>query len=114
MDKSSEDVFGFLPVPEAEEEIETNGSNIEFGWMANDGTKSTLDPVEHPYVNGIHCYEFLNNASNLANFITGNSGLSFHDLFYQEVMADGELTPNWLTSFESRYPEESTDVEAFY
>lgn len=114
MDKSSENVFGFLPVPEKESEIEVNGSNIDFGWIPNDGTTSNLDPAEHPYVNAIHCYEFLNNASNLDNFIVGNTGLSFHDLFYQEVEVDGEMTPNWLTSFESRYPEESTDVEAFY
>ena len=114
MDKSSENVFGFLPVPEKESEIEAGGSNIDFGWIANDGTTSNLDPAEHPYVNAIHCYEFLNNASNLDNFIVGNTGLSFHDLFYQEVEVDGEMTPNWLTSFESRYPEESTDVEAFY
>jgi hypothetical protein len=73
-----------------------------------------LDPVEHPYVNAIHCYEFLNNASNLDNFIVGDSGLSFHDLFYQDVIVDGEETKNWLTSFESRYPEDSEDVEAFY
>jgi len=82
MDKSSENTFGFLPVPEKESEIDENGSNIKFGWMVNDGTKSILDPVEHPYVNAIHCYEFLNNASNLDNFIVGNTGLSFHDLFY--------------------------------
>ena len=115
MDKSSENAFGFLPVPEKESEIDENGSNIKFGWMVNDGTKSILDPVEHPYVNAIHCYEFLNNASNLDNFIVGNTGLSFHDLFYQEVLNDnGKMIPNWLTSFESRYPEDDVDVEAFY
>lgn len=115
MDKSSENAFGFLPVPEKESQIDENGNNIEFGWMANDGTKSNLDPIEHPYVNAIHCYEFLNNASNLDNFIVGNTGLNFHDLFYQEVLNDdGEIIPNWLTSFESRYPEDSTDVESFY
>lgn len=114
MDKSSEEAFGFLPVPETAEEIDETGSNIEFGWQINDGTKSNLDPAEHPYVNAIHCYEFLNNASNLDNFIVGDSGLNFHDLFYQEVNVDGELVPNWTTSFESRYPEDDTDVEAFY
>lgn len=117
MDKSSEEAFGFLPVPEEEADINSDGSNIDFGWIKNNGIESgtNLDPEEHPYVNAIHCYEFLNNASNLDNFITGDTGLSFHDLFYQMVLDDsGKTVPNWKTSFESRYPEDSEDVEAFY
>ena len=117
MDKSSEEAFGFLPVPAEEEEIEADGSNIEFGWIENHGISSgtNLDPVEHPYVNAIHCYEFLNNASNLDNFIVGNTGLSFEELFYQPVLNEKQkFVPNWTTSFESRYPEESEDVEAFF
>jgi hypothetical protein len=71
MDKSSEEAFGFLPAPEEEADILEDGSNIKFGWVKNNGISSgtNLDPVEHPYVNAIHCYEFLNNASNLDNFI---------------------------------------------
>ena len=117
MDKSSKDAFGFLPVPAEEADILEDGSNIEFGWIKNEGIQSgtNLNPAEHPYVNAIHCYEFLNNASNLDNFIVGDTGLSFHDLFYQEVLdEDNKLVANWQTSFESRYPEESMDIEAFY
>ena len=114
MDKSSEEAFGFLPVPEKESDIAADGSNIKFGWIRNDGINTNLDASEHPYVNGIHCYEFLNNASHLDNFITGDTGMSFHDLFYQDIVVDGETTKNWLTSFESRYPEDDMDVEAFY
>lgn len=164
MDKSSEEAFGFLPVPEEETDISIDGSNIEFGWIKNEGIQSgtNLDPAEHSYVNAIHCYEFLNNASNLDNFIcpdkyrianrnTENSILdhfdinetyytkdsndnytvvtnpveedfatyyikqSFEKLFYQnEKNEDQKIVPNWLTSFESRYPEDSMDVEAFY
>lgn len=160
MDKSSEEAFGFLPVPKEEADILEDGSNIKFGWVKNDGISSgtNLDPVEHPYVNAIHCYEFLNNASNLDNFIcpdkyrkayrgenldTFNSDeiyyikneedyiqvdnpieedfdsyyikQNFTKLFYQKEYNDSrKIVPNWLTSFESRYPEDSMDVEAFF
>ena len=161
MDKSSEDAFGFLPVPEEEEDVAGVESSARFGWKLNDGTLSTLDPVEHPYVNSIHCYEFLNNASNLDNFISpkyrvalreGHEALdiynseetyyklvndeyvevnepneeefnnkeyyiaqTFEKQFYESTYNDKKkVVPNWLTSFESRYPEESTDVKAFF
>ncbi len=113
MDKSSEEAFGFLPAPEELPEIYTE-DDLKFGWVVNDGTNSIKDPSEYPYVNGIHCYEFLNNASNLDNFIVGTSGMTFEELFYQDVIVDGENTKNWLTSFESRYPEDDLDVKAFY
>ena len=40
---------------------------------------------------------------------------SFDKLFYQKEKNDEQkIVANWLTSFESRYPEDSTDIEAFY
>ena len=113
MDKASEEAFGFLPVPEAEEDI-SSIDDIEFGWMVNDGTKSNLDPNEHPYINSIHCYEFLNNASNIANFMS-DSEMNFYDSFYRDVLNEkNKLVKNWTTAFESRYPDKGTDIESFY
>jgi len=94
MDKSSEDVFGFLPDP-AEEPATSAG--IAFGWKA---VADTLTNKTEGFANTIHCYEFLNNASNLCNFLS--SGNDFETDFYA---LDSDNIPAWFSSFESRYPE---------
>ena len=160
MDKSSEEAFGFLPFPEEEDDVVNVASEDRFGWIENHGIESgtNLDPTEHPYVNAIHCYEFLNNASDLDNFVCRDQyrkafrdekldsfnenetyylkngdiytkvitpnveefsdyyiKQNFTKLFYQKTYNDEKkIVANWLTSFESRYPEDSEDVEAFF
>ena len=68
--------------------------------------------------NHVHCYEFLNNASNLANFLSDDN-LTFEETFNKIIETeDKELVPNWFASYESRYPEfedaESTDIDSWF
>ena len=67
--------------------------------------------------NKIHCYEFLNNSSNLANFLNDEDE-DFETTFNKIVTSDNKQVPNWYTSYESRYPEfedyASTDIDSFY
>ena len=67
--------------------------------------------------NKIHCYEFLNNADNLDNFVN-DEGISFEETFNKMVTNDGKIVPNWYTCYESRYPEfedyQSTDIDSWF
>ena len=67
--------------------------------------------------NHVHCYEFLNNASNLANFLN-DAGEDFATTFNKTVVSEGKSVPNWFTSYESRYPEyadaQSTDITSWF
>lgn len=110
LDKATHEPFGFMSDPE---EIE-NINEAKFGWDENNGTnniKGTIEEKpkyiskdEEPYINSIHCYEFLNNAANLANFLSDEEE-TFEDSFFKTVNSDGDLVPNWFTAYESRYPE---------
>ena len=114
LDKATHEPFGFMNDPE---EI-TNINEAKFGWDENDGTnniKGTVEqrpkyisPEDEPIINSIHCYEFLNNASNLANFL-GTENETFEQSFFKTVDSDGDSVPNWFTSYESRYPEGDAD-----
>ena len=57
LDKSTHEPFGFVPYPEEEKDVIS--SNINLGWDVS-------NPEEPQDV--IRCFEFLNNASDLANF----------------------------------------------
>jgi hypothetical protein len=67
--------------------------------------------------NHVHCYEFLNNASNLANFLN-DDGETFETTFNKLVPKEDKMVPNWYTSYESRYPEykdaQSTDIGSWF
>ena len=115
LDKATHEPFGFMSDPEKIENI----NEAKFGWDENDGTnniKGTLQEKpnyvaieQEPYINSIHCYEFLNNAANLANFLSDSDGETFEESFFKTVNSDGDLVPNWFTAYESRYPEGDAD-----
>ena len=56
----------------------------------------------------IHCFEFLNNASKLDNFLKEEGDETFEQSFYKLVSSEGKMVPNWTTCFESRFPEDAT------
>lgn len=65
----------------------------------------------------IHCFEFLNNASKLDNFLKEDGDETFRDSFYKIIKSEGKDVPNWTTAFESRFPEDAvTDkyVESWF
>jgi hypothetical protein len=85
----------------------------------DDGTYSKVESYDstisqyYSIKNKIHCYEFLNNADNLNNFLN-DEGMTFEETFNKIVLNDGKEVPNWYTCYESRYPEfedyQSTDI----
>ena len=91
LDKGTHEPFGFFNYPE---EYDPSAPE-KFGWD-DEGN------------NAIHCYEFLNNASPLDNFLS-DDGETFETTFYKQVQGDKGMVPNWFLSFESRYPEGEAD-----
>ena len=116
LDKATHEPFGFMPDPEKEPSVVDDST---FGWDINDGTNTILGtiqdkpnyilPEDKPIINAIHCYEFLNNAANLANFRSDSDKETFEESFFKTVTSDGEQVPNWFTAYESRYPEGDED-----
>ena len=99
LDKATHEPFGFMPYPA---EYDANAP-VKFGWDEN-GNET------------IHCFEVLNNASALANFDAEKDDAGnvedFETTFYKLVTnKDGDIVPNWTTSFESRYPEDRIDED---
>lgn len=116
LDKATHEPFGFMSDPEDQPNIINDST---FGWSENEenltilGTTQNkpnyITPGQQPIINAIHCYEFLNNASNLANFRRDSENESFETSFFKTVTSDGKQVPNWFTSYESRYPEGEAD-----
>ena len=145
LDKATQEPFGFFHDEregkifgwDPNEKIKANvGSEKAFtGYpfdlyvKENDDTYTKLDMKTATYdsslkdryysiKNKIHCYEFLNNGSNLVRFQTGENE-TFEESFYKIVKdSDGKDVPNWFTAYESRYPEfgdyASTDIDSWY
>lgn len=66
-------------------------------------------------INAIHCFEFLDNAIKVCNFlntedkdIDGNTITNYHDTWYNTFWDAKEKreAPGWTLGFESRYPED--------
>ena len=100
LDKATQEPFGFFPDPEEKPSVITGS---EFGWIADS---------EGNIKESIHCYEFLNNASALANFLS-ESGKTFEETFFGEKFDSAGVSqgPGWFSSYESRYPEQDSDLK---
>ena len=119
LDKASSEPFGFMPDPEEKPE---KVSSSTFGWGESDEN----------VIETIHCYEFLNNADALTNFLTPTEiygylrdGQYVQAQTYEEICKsnyrlvngvwqevtneDGKHCPLWFNSYESRYPEGEED-----
>ena len=129
LDKGTQEPFGFFPTPE--EWPEDDDGNViipdtlpenSWGWASPEDTITSFP--ENKWINTIHCYEFLNNASPLANFLSEEDSVISDDIvnseefggdrfkasFYTKVKnEDGDMVPNWALSYESRYPEAEED-----
>lgn len=72
--------------------------------------KTTVQDGEK--VNSIHCFEFLDNAVEVCNFLgkkkaDGTSRYSYEETWYNTFTnSDGDQVPGWTLGFESRYPED--------
>ena len=107
LDKATQEPFGFVNDPE---DKPSSMSEAKFGWASKENTFTSFP--EENIVNTIHCYEFLNNASELANFIN-RSGKDFESFFFEKTTdsESGDSAPNWYHSFESRFPESEDETK---
>jgi hypothetical protein len=142
MDKSTQEPFGFVSYDNGETsfgiKLDENNKPIyeEISYKDEEAfDESILPPYE--LVNGkyveadkfdstktyynrketIHCFEFLNNASKLDNFLKEDGDETFEESFYKIVTSDGKEVPNWTTCFESRYPADAVEdkyVESWF
>lgn len=113
LDKATPEPFGFRHVTDAST-IEANEDyteeEIKFGYEVDTNGDLVLDE-NGKKINAIHCYEFLDNAVNVCNFLP-EPGLNYHDTWYnlfekfdEEGVKTGEYY-GWTKGFESRFPED--------
>lgn len=99
LDKATPEPFGF------------QHDDSDFGYLPvgytyyEDDVQKTVQEGEK--VNSIHCYEFLDNAIEVCNFLVKANSSNYHDTWYDTfVNSDNEKVPGWTLGFESRYPED--------
>jgi hypothetical protein len=74
LDKGTQEPFGFYPTPKEWPKDDEGNIMIpdeppanSWGWSKPEDTYTSFP--DSKLINTIHCYEFLNNASSLANFL---------------------------------------------
>ena len=128
-----DDTFGYLPEGEKYYEIQYDDDGTQFigqqkpskgGDYVAGQTEVEKTVAAGEKINSIHCFEFLDNAVEVCNFLNKykayikdeagnlipdpNGGVySYHDTWYNTfVNSDNEKVPGWTLGFESRYPED--------
>lgn len=127
--------FGYLKTGEKYYEIRYDDDGTEFvgqkkptkggDYIAGQiETEKTVN--EGDKINSIHCFEFLDNAVKVCNFlitenkdIDGNTITNYHDTWYNTFWDAKEKreAPGWTLGFESRYPEDRIgyhDADSLY
>lgn len=123
LDKGTPEPFGF--------KNDENNPDSKFGYLTNeDGEYVDYDGnlvSQENRVNSIFCFEFLDNAVQVCNFLpyrgkdlSGNevTDWNYEQTWYNKVLnADNEEAYGWTIGFESRYPEDKVgehDADALY
>lgn len=114
LDKATPEPFGFVADPKDEKfsyEIDENGNLV----LDENGEKQ----------NSVYCFEFLDNNEKVCNFLSDATSQSlthedgtpyteqekYYDSWYgSRINEDKEVVPGWCMGFESRYPEDKTDL----
>lgn len=77
--------------------------------MQDEETEELAEVQEDEKVNSIHCFEFLDNATAVCNFLIEPGKDSYEKTWYEpmEKLIDGKkvIIPGWANGFESRYPD---------
>lgn len=106
-----DDTFGYLAEGNKYYQVEYD----EEGEYVGNEKETTVQAGEK--VNSIHCFEFLDNAVDVCNFLP-QTGYTYHDTWYNTfINTDNESVPGWTLGFESRYPEDKVgyhDADALY
>lgn len=123
LDKGTPEPFGF--------KNDEDNPDSKFGYLTNqqgeyvDYDGNIVDKANR--VNSIFCFEFLDNAVQVCNFLpyqekdkddNVTNTWTYEDSWYKELKNDdGDLVPGWAIGFESRYPEDKLgthDADALY
>ena len=114
--------FGYLPINyEYYNELplykeDENGDLKYIGENANSAKQEKVE--KNGTVNAIHCFEFLDNAVEVCNFINKKGESNYYDTWYKTFTnKDNEQVPGWTLGFESRYPEDKVgyhDADSLY
>ena len=114
--------FGYLPIgyeyyDESKSYQEDDKGDLEY-IGTNAETSADLKTVaDGDKVNSIYCFEFLDNAVEVCNFIP-RSGKTYQQTWYDTFTnKENEKVPGWTLGFESRYPEDKIgyhDADALY
>ena len=105
LDKATPEPFGFKNTPK----VYDSSAENKFGWN-DDGS------------NSIFCFEFLDNAVRVCNFLaedgkTDDPDDLAKDAYWHTWYDDADGKPGWTKGFESRYPEDKDglkDADALY
>lgn len=112
LDKSNVEVFGFTH------------DDTDFGYLpegyeyypVGSEEKTTVQPGEK--INAIHCYEFLDNTTEVCNFQVKAGLNNYQETWYNDfVNTDNKRAPGWTAGFESRFPEDEVgrhDADSLY
>lgn len=119
---AQEDNFGYLPIgyeyyDESKSYQEDDKGDLEY-IGTNAETSADLKTVaDGDKVNSVYCFEFLDNAVEVCNFIP-RSGKTYQQTWYDTFTnKENEKVPGWTLGFESRYPEDKIgyhDADALY
>lgn len=107
--------FGYLPVGEKYWAVTYDDDGEEFIGQENPAkggdyvaSKAEEEKVvkEGEKINSIHCFEFLDNAVEVCNFLP-KKGYTYENTWYGQFLnSENKLVPGWTLGFESRYPED--------
>lgn len=106
LDKATPEPFGF----------KYDDADEDFGYLHNEVGELVYNEKGEK-INAIHCFEFLDNAVKVCNFLP-KEGMNYHDTWYLDTKnKDDETVPGWAIGFESRYPEDllgTEDADSLY
>ena len=128
LDKATPEPFGFR-YDTAEDVLEGDAEKVKFGYELDKDGNLVLETVvdedgksKTVKKNAIYCFEFLDNAVKVCNFIADTEDKELKATNYEETWyntyVDGEDTlPGWTKGFESRFPEDKVgmhDADCLY
>lgn len=120
LDKATPEPFGFR-YDTAADVKEGNDSAVKFGYELDKNGNLVLDD-EGNKKNAIYCFEFLDNAIKVCNFMTDTAdaelkATNYEETWYNTYKDDDKTLPGWTKGFESRFPEDkvgANDADCLY
>lgn len=121
LDKATPEPFGFR-YDTAEDVLEGDASAVKFGYELDEEGNLVLQTVvdkegksKTVKKNAIYCFEFLDNAIKVCNFMTDTAdkelnATNYEETWYNTYTDDEDVLPGWTKGFESRFPEDAVGI----